>query len=96
MNAPLGAAVQVTAGLASFFSSAASGAANAALPVPRFADTLAYLRCVSSPCISVLPSQGVNTGSVSVAISGGPILNGAQVKLSATGQPISSARASRI
>jgi hypothetical protein len=87
MGAPAGSAVQVSASFAPFFSTAAAGAASAVLPVPRFADTLAYLPCVTGPCISVFPSQGVSTGTVNVAISGGPILNGASVKLSAAGKP---------
>jgi hypothetical protein len=85
-SAPPGAAVQVSVGFAPFYSTTGAGGPSAALPVPRFGDTLAYLPCVSGPCISVFPSSGVNTGSANVAISGGPILNGAQVTLSATGR----------
>src|SRR5258708_35183256 len=76
MNAPAGSSVQVSAGFAPFYSTAAAGAPSSTLPVPRFVDGLAYLPCVSGPCISVFPNQGQNTGIVNVSISGGPGLNG--------------------
>src|SRR5579863_6056593 len=78
VGAPLGSAVQVSAGFAPFFSTAAAGSASSTLPVPRFADTLAYVPCVSGPCISVFPSQGVNSGPVQVTVTGGTILDGAR------------------
>ncbi len=87
VNAPQGSSIQVSAGFAPFFSAADAGSPSSSYPLPRFVDNLAYLPCISGPCISVFPNQGINSGPVNVALSGGPILSGAQVKLSATGRP---------
>src|SRR5262249_41067906 len=79
--------VQVSASYAPFYSTEEAREPSFSLPVPRFVDAFSYLPCVSGPCITVAPTTGMNSGPVTVSISGGPILNGAFVKLSGTAVP---------
>lgn len=88
---PAGLQLRSIMGFAPFYSSNAAGAASAALPTPRFSDP-----CKTLPCLSMFPNSGRTGDAVNAVITANPnlsdglatqMLNGAQVKLVAAGQP---------
>ena len=92
-GAPAGTQLKAIVMLAPFYSNVEAGDPSAALPEPRFADPTKYVPCLTVACMQVSPTQGPNTAPVNVTIAatpsvkGFPVLQGAQVKLTAAGQP---------
>jgi hypothetical protein len=87
LNAPPNTTLHVITSYAPFFPPTdAARQASATLPVPRFINSTDAI-CLMGACLNVSPNQGPNSGPISVALFGDPILNNAQVKLSRAGFP---------
>jgi hypothetical protein len=92
-GAPAGTQLKAIVMFAPFYSTVEFGNPSAALPEPRFADPTQYVSCLTVACVQATPTQGPNTAPINVTISAPPaaqgfaVLAGAQVKLTANGQP---------